>query len=254
MIAFLKHADFLLLVLLSITALSLFLLWVRRGSVAVLWGTTMSFCCLMLVASPIAFQSCTAHLEQQYPPIVHVKTLEMPSESIKYVVVLGASSTSNPDWPITSQLGAVTLTRVIEGVRILKQLPDAVLVLSGGGPPGFPESALMEKMVVALGVEPHRIFRESESRSTYEEAVLMKPVLQSQPFILVTSARHMPRAMAIFMKQELSPIPAPVGHSVNPSIGASWVDFIPRFSHAARLNDTLYEYLGFLKAYFTNTV
>jgi len=50
------------------------------------------------------------------------------------------------------------------------------------------------------------------TQDTQEEAQAGKKLLGDKPFILVTSASHMPRALNFFNNEGLDPIPAPTNH------------------------------------------
>ena len=71
----------------------------------------------------------------------------------------------------------------------------------------------MRELLDALGVPPEAIIDESRSRNTYENAVFVREIVEArgdEELLLVTSAMHMPRSLAIFVKQGLSVSPAPV--------------------------------------------
>jgi uncharacterized SAM-binding protein YcdF (DUF218 family) len=148
-------------------------------------------------------------LESQYPALT-----EFPAD-IRYVVVLGSGHTSNDRLPQSSQLSNPAMFRLAEGISILRQLEDAKLVVSGyaGGDP-TPHALMLKRMAEQLGVDESRIIARYAPRDTREEARDLKPILGGEDFILVTSASHMPRAMAAFHEQGLYPHAAPTYHLV----------------------------------------
>src|SRR5262249_14952030 len=84
-----------------------------------------------------------------------------------------------------------------ETVHLSKLYPQARILYSGGGT----EAQLGKEILVRLGVERERIIVEDRSRSTAENARFSKIAAapnQSEKWILVTSAFHMPRAMGAF--------------------------------------------------------
>jgi uncharacterized SAM-binding protein YcdF (DUF218 family) len=87
--------------------------------------------------------------------------------------------------------------RIMETVRLSKLYPEAKILYSGGGA----EAQLGKKVLMRLGIERERIIIEDRSRNTAENARLSKIVAapkQSEKWLLVTSAYHMPRAMGAF--------------------------------------------------------
>ena len=56
----------------------------------------------------------------------------------------------------------------------------------------------MSRIALIMGVNPPDIILESTSRDTEEQARLIKPMVGREKFFLVTSASHLPRAMAMF--------------------------------------------------------
>ncbi|MCX5892412.1 MAG: envelope biogenesis factor ElyC [Deltaproteobacteria bacterium] len=187
-------------------------------------------------------------LEQQYPPVADLTAGQAgPKEvqAIKYIVVLGGGHTSDPKLPVTSQIGSESLCRVLEGVRLYQAGPGRKLILSGGGVfDPVPESQTMSRIALIMGVNPADIIQESISQDTEEEARLIKPMVGRENFFLVTSASHLPRAMAMFIKLGLAPEPAPVGHLVRQAPHWSPDDFFPDSGGLHHTKIALYEYLG----------
>ena len=65
------------------------------------------------------------------------------------------------------------------------------------------------EMALALGVGRQDLILESPSDGTDEEAKLTQAIVGNDPFILLHTAAHMPRSMAIFRKLGMQPIAAP---------------------------------------------
>jgi len=64
------------------------------------------------------------------------------------------------------------------------------------------------------------------------------------PLVLVTSASHMPRAVALFRKQGMNPIPAPAAHLVKRRPGLVPEDFYPSAMALLKAQMAVREYLG----------
>jgi uncharacterized SAM-binding protein YcdF (DUF218 family) len=144
-------------------------------------------------------------LEEQY---VQVKKVD---PHVHVVVVLGGGVYPVIDDPVSEVLSGTSIKRLLEGVRLYRQLPQATLILSGGGAQVQQASvgARLSELAAWFDIpEKHRVL-EIESINTEDEARVLKKTLNHAPFYLVTSAVHMPRAMRLFEQQGLHPIAAP---------------------------------------------
>ena len=108
-----------------------------------------------------------------------------------------------------------TVERVLEALRVYRLVNAAWIISSGGkGPrdaPADASSVAMQAMLVQSGVPAERIILESGSKNTYDQAVLIAPMLRARrprATVLVTSAEHMRRAMGAFRAAGIEAIPA----------------------------------------------
>lgn len=232
-----------------LSLLGIVLLWLapkrRVGIILLLIGIG---CLLICGYAPVA--NMVLHpLESRYPSFDQVLSESRIEELPKYIVVLAGGHTSAPGIPITSQLSGPALIRLIEGIRLFCLIPESKLVLTGG--PVFdplPAAELMARLAQSLGVDKQDIIFESESRFTHEQAKLIKKILGRRRFILVTSASHMPRSIALFRKLGMDPIPAPTDHRI--SKPPDWHQYfsLPSAGNLQKTQRALYEYLGFIWA------
>lgn len=163
---------------------------------------------------------------------------------IRHVVVLGSGHISDPALPLTSQLGGAALSRITEAVVILRQLPDAGLIVMGGRVyDPLPHAEVMRDMAVALGVGADRIIADPAPMSTREEVATARRVVAAEPFVLVTSAVHMPRAVRMFREAGMRPVPAPTGHASAP-LAFSLDSLFPSLSRIGEAETVEYELLG----------
>ena len=170
-------------------------------------------------------------------------------QQMKFVVVLGGGNISDPELPVTSQIGGDSLVRLVEGIRIYQKYSHIKLILSGGR--GFgptPCAEVMAHVAKELGVDENDIILESQSKDTKDEAQLIKSLVKNDQFILVTSASHMPRSMALFKKQGMNPIPAPTGHLAIRKEGLSPSSFFPGADNLLKAERIFHEYLGIVWA------
>jgi uncharacterized SAM-binding protein YcdF (DUF218 family) len=244
---------------LGILILGLVVLWANRrprlGKVLATLGTVP----LLLLSLPgIAAQFLTP-LERRYPALLHPEKIAWEGQksgtSAKWIVVLGGGHRSDPGLPANSQISAAALGRVVEGVRLYKSIPGSKLLLSGGAVfDPVPEAAVMARIAELLGVKPQDIVLESDSRDTAEEAEIIAKKIGKERFILVTSAAHMPRSMALFKKRGLQPIPAPTDFQVREAPVPNPGRFFPHASSLSGVENAWHEYLGLAWAWLRGQI
>jgi uncharacterized SAM-binding protein YcdF (DUF218 family) len=126
-----------------------------------------------------------------------------------------------------------------------KAFPDAPVIVSGGpvSPlPGAPSEAdLMADALAEYGVARTRIRREGASRTTAENAALLRVEADAGAFILVTSAFHMPRSVGALRARGVRLVPAPCDWRVDR--GETWMDFNAS-ENLKRLDTAVKEYVG----------
>jgi uncharacterized SAM-binding protein YcdF (DUF218 family) len=187
-------------------------------------------------------------LEMRYSAVADAGTLR---PTPRYVVVLGSGYLPREGWPVTAQLDDTGLVRLAEGIRLLRQLQGAQLVVSGGPESGEPAVAQgYARAAQALGVAPQSIILVDTPRDTAEEVTAIHQRVGDAPVLLVSSAAHMPRAMAYARRAGLRAVAAPTGNLVDPKPHpGAW---IPRPSGAAlrKTETALHEYLGLLALEF----
>ena len=172
---------------------------------------------------------------------------EQPPPPVGSIVVLGSGYRPRAGILTSAALDADGLVRVLEAIRLTHRLDSARLVLSGGAAPGGTPVALgYADLARRLGVPQSSIVTLDRPLDTRSEARTVAALLGSSPFILVTSAYHMPRAVKLLQRAGAHPIPAPVGQR------ASGIDrnligaLIPGSSGLSETERALHEYLGLL--------
>ena len=244
---------------LGILILGLFCLWATRrqrlGKVLVTLGTVL----LLLLSMSFLSSGLLVPLEQRYPALLHPKKISWEGEksgtSPKWIVVLGGGHRSDPSLPPNSQISPAALGRVVEGVRLYKTIPGSKLLLSGGGVfDPVPEAEVMAQIAGLLGVKPQDISLETDSRDTADQAEIIAEKIGRERFILVTSAVHMPRSMALFRKRRLQPIPAPSDFPARESQGFNPGNFFPRASSLGHMETAVHEYLGLAWAWLRGEI
>ena len=141
-------------------------------------------------------------LEAQYPEPAPKSSLQQYAG----IVLLGGALEPAYVWQGHQQPALNDAAeRMTVPIALLQQNPQLRLLFTGGEgellTQGLSEAARAKIFFDSMGVAPHRVLYESASHTTYENAVLsasMPGVNPSQPWLLLTSAWHMPRAMATF--------------------------------------------------------
>lgn len=134
------------------------------------------------------------------------------------VVVLGGALEPAYVWQGHGQVALnEAAERMTVPVALLQQYPNLRVLFTGGDgelfAQGLTEADRAKIFFNSMGVAPQRVVYESASRTTYENAVLsatVPSVNPAQPWLLLTSASHMPRAMALFRKAGWDVTPYPV--------------------------------------------
>lgn len=215
----------------------------RRTATVMLWVGLLLLGLLGFRALPDAL---LRPLENRYPV--------PPAESLsRYagVIVLGGAVGPTDTFRAHAQVPLnEAAERMTVPLALLRQYPGMTVVFSGGEgrllPTGVPEAELARAFYREQGVDPRRVLLESGSRNTRENArevaALLGPRCR-QPWLLVTSAAHMPRAMAEFAAVPCTVTPYPVDFRT----GASTP--LTEYSLAKSLlawQNALHEWLGLL--------
>ena len=234
---------------LSFSFLGLYLLWFttkqKTGKIVVSVGLAI----LALFSYSIITNRLLRPLERKYDTF-EIESSSVVSETenelaIKFVVVLGGGHTSDTELPLISQIGKESLIRLIEGIRIYRKYQGAKLLLSGGAVfDPISEAEIMARVAMEIGVPERDIILESKSKDTRDEALFIKPIVGNELFVLVTTASHLPRSMALFKKLGMNPIPAPIGHSIRDRQGLYYYSFFPSTGNLYKTELAIHEYLG----------
>jgi uncharacterized SAM-binding protein YcdF (DUF218 family) len=167
------------------------------------------------------------------------------------VIVLGGAIATG----ITRDRGIPSLNadaeRMTEAIALAQRHPEAQLVFAGASGsviPGGPiETTGARQLFTAFGLDPARIIFDNRSRSTRENASdswrLVHPARESC-WLLITSARHEPRAVGVFRHIGWSVTAWPVAYKSGHSLRA-WLE--PSFSgRLGNLDAAAHEWLGLL--------
>jgi uncharacterized SAM-binding protein YcdF (DUF218 family) len=213
----------------------------RRLAAFMLWGGMLVFGLLGFSAVPSALLKL---LESRY----EVPSLT-PSDQYAGVIVLGGATGSPGIYKAHSQvpLGDAA-ERMTVPIALMRKFPNFELIFSGGEgrllPTGTTEAELAGVFYTEQGVDMKRVTLESQSRSTRENAIRVAALLGErckQPWLLVTSAWHMPRSMEEFQAVGCNVTAYPVDFRTGEE--TSWTGYSMAGSLMA-WQTALHEYLG----------
>ncbi|MCS7199517.1 MAG: YdcF family protein [Caldimicrobium sp.] len=164
---------------------------------------------LLFVAVFLYYISTTPFL-----PYLMLKNLErnykVPSPEevaqVNTLVVLAGRIYGDPKLTLEERFSRETLIRFLVGVELKRQFPKKRLIVVGGTFEGKGATYLKELAErFKIEVEPLDV-----PLDTIRSAKELKKILPSgEPFYLLTSAYHLPRAMFLFQKEGLNPIAYP---------------------------------------------
>jgi uncharacterized SAM-binding protein YcdF (DUF218 family) len=193
-----------------------------------------------LSISPVS-SALMAPLEKSFQPV------DMKLAKADVIIVLGGGTRDRSWLGLEPEPGEKSLQRVVAAVKLHRALHIPVLISGGAGDPDQPQLSDADSMARAasdLGVLEKDMVIENKSRNTLESAVAVKGVLKGNRIILVTSAYHMKRSVALFKKQGFSVIPAPSGFlTMNRPV--SLYAFIPSADGLFTSSVALSEYISY---------
>lgn len=189
---------------------------------------------IILGSGPVS-QLLLSSLEYTYPTY---EPSHYTSQPISTIVVLTGAAEAKPDTPASSHLNNSSVYRVLEARRIHLLHPDAKILISGLGS----TANILRDIMLSIDIPETSISVDEKSTTTYESASNIKHLLQDNPFILVTSAGHMPRAVATFEYQDMKPVPAPTEFISRQNIYAA--QYLPTPQHMVNSEFAIHEYLG----------
>ncbi len=224
---------------------------IRRGKSPRLgWTLTVSALLLLMLASnKFVSHALIRPLETQYPAIPEIvadQPLPRALVSSHYIVVLGGGNGYSPGTSAINLLSNAALARVAEAVRLLRVLPDAKLIVTG--PPvgaGAAHATVLARAAESLGIDRARIVYIENARDTEEESSAVSRLVGDAPVALVTSAWHMPRAMALFRNAGVRALACPADFRTHACDPFGWNDLAWEISAIERSSLAVRERLGF---------
>jgi uncharacterized SAM-binding protein YcdF (DUF218 family) len=146
--------------------------------------------------------------------------------------------------------------RYTQATKLLANHTASHLLFTGGNgslePSKFREGAFLRKELIRAGFADSTLLIDSAARNTFENAANSKALLQmaglKPPYLLVTSAFHMRRAVLIYKKEGIDVVPYPSHYIV--SRGFGWSDLLPSVDAFGIWNTYLKELVGYIVTLF----
>jgi uncharacterized SAM-binding protein YcdF (DUF218 family) len=207
-----------------------------------LWGTV-----LLLIAglSPLA-NWLTLPLEQRFA------TFRDDGRPVNGIIVLGGSILAADSVVRNQLLVNEAGERAIAIADLARRYPRARIVFAGGGgtliADQVAEAAGLARFAETLGLDPERITFEDRSRTTRENALYTRDLVEPRPgerWLLVTSAWHMPRAIGCFRQVGFDVTAYPVDFRTRGS-SDRWRFFTFSSEGLRRLDQMTKEWVGLL--------
>ncbi len=237
---------------LACVLLGLALVWLRRRPQWAATAIALALVLLLVGSNGWVATGVMRSLEWRYRDTANLPQAEA-------IVVLGGSIQPQlppRPWVEVKEEG----DRVLHGARLYLAGQAPLLVFSGGRVTWGQgkmrsEAEDMAELAAALGVPASAMLIEPDSLNTFENAANTKALLADrgvERILLVTSAMHMPRALAIFKKQGFAATPAATDfHVVNDPLDpavTTWqgrlLSLAPQAESLHYLTRALKEYIG----------
>jgi uncharacterized SAM-binding protein YcdF (DUF218 family) len=193
---------------------------------------------------PVVGFHLNSPLELRYAP---VQPADAPSAD---AIVLLGGAISPPHPPLHWMNLNESVDRLVHAARLYRAGKAPLIVVSGGGGhrQGQQRPAdAMADLLVEWGLPREALLLERRSRNTWENALYTKELLDARGIhrvLVVTSAKHMWRSLAVFRTLGLDAIPAGTDYSGNRIDYASPMAWLPDAGALHGSSGALKEYLG----------
>lgn len=183
-----------------------------------------------------------------------------PVPQAEVIVVLGGG-TESEQYPRPMVEVNSAGDRVLYAAKLFKEGKAPHILLSGGNISWNNARAMspadeMADLLGLMDIPKDAIWLQAKSQNTYEDALFCSQIIKEKGLkrvLLVTSAQHMPRAVALFQHQGIAVIPAPVDYTVTqpgwdnlfaPNLETLAVNLMPNVGSLSLTTAIFKEYLG----------
>ena len=215
----------------------------RKGSVLVWFAILL----LWIFSTKLVGQWAFEKLESAYPP---VPIAQQPI--VDAIVVLGGGI-GNPESPRVELEFGFMGDRLLHAARLYKAGKSEKIIVTGGNASLelkiSAEADYMLSLLSELGVPEHVVVKEQHSSNTVENAANTAALFNnpsSTRILLVTSAFHMQRAVAVFESEGFIVVAASTDIHIPNRKNSLWSRVIPSSTGLALISNAFNEYLALL--------
>jgi uncharacterized SAM-binding protein YcdF (DUF218 family) len=198
---------------------------------------------LYVFTAPLLFKGFTRIWDVQPDPI--------KTDSVKYscVIVLGGFSGQGIEGG--GQFNRAADRFITATLLLTTDKARRILITGGNGelvPGPYSEAPWAKLQLQKLGIADSLILVEGKSRNTIENAAFSKKILRANnlkpPYLLVTSAFHMRRAVMIFNKKGIEVVPHPCNYLTD-NKHVKLIDIVPQADVLSSWEIYLKEVVGY---------
>ncbi len=201
---------------------------------------------LYALSTPALAEVLQHSLETHYPAL----SIETLAKADAIVVLGGYLHEPSPQHP-TAEFNEAS-DRLRAAAQLFRAEKASAVLLSGGtvavaAAATVPEAQAAKGVLQEWGVPSAAIQVEDRSQNTHENAIFSVPLLAdrgARRVILVTSANHMPRAVAVFKRAGLDVIPFPTDYQSGWGQPDPLIQWFPDAEALWRSNRALKEWIG----------
>lgn len=202
---------------------------------------------LTLAANPFFSSWAVQQLENQYPP---TPIIDLPKADV--IIALGDFVRAPRKPRIAIELSESS-DRLLYATRLYHAGKANKIILSGGNvfkqSSGLPHADYAAQLLIDWGVKKSDILLENKSRTTYENAIYTKQLMLKTKLkhaLLITSAMHMPRAMAIFKTLGVKTTAASTDFLIAAEDGPRYLQWMPSEKALHYFAAAIHEYIGYI--------
>lgn len=242
-------------IFITLTCIAAVILLIKKKKLPAILLFSIAFLLYLVSIEPVK-RAFLLPLENSFPPLTNEQGIRRPHGGgvPSHIVVLGGGTvTASPEAGGKSLLSTAALRRSVYGYLLQKQTGLPIILCGGivfNGEKEEAEAEVGRRLLLGLGMDKDKILLDTESRNTFENAQNILPLLATKeeetippPVILVTSAYHMRRSVAVFRSLGVPVIPAPTDYQISRDNLSFW-SFLPNAGNMEGLSIALREQIG----------